>query len=245
MKCILLAAGRGSRISRYLPNRPKCTIDIGGTSLIRYTINLLHKHGIEDIALCVGYRHEIIREELAGMGCKFYYNPFYDVTNSIASAWLSKEFIQGDDILIMNADVYLEEPLLIELLEKKITKDSHSILPVELYMDSSRIEQADYKFYCENGYLKKYGKELTPEETSGEYIGVAILSKDFLPQFVEQMNTMIETQQHSVWWENVIYALSEKTLIPVVDVNGKFWAEVDYVEDYERILAARNVTRKE
>ncbi len=238
MKCLLLAAGRGTRISRYLPNKPKCTIDIGGTSLIRYTVEMLHRHGVDEIALCVGYRQEVIREELKDLGCLFYYNPFFDVTNSIASAWLSREFLQGDDLLIMNADVYLEEPLLEALLSRRFVFHEGA-LPVELYMDSSRIEQADYKFYCEGGFLVKYGKELTPEETTGEYIGAAILRKDVLPAFIEQMNDMIESQQHSVWWENVIYALSETTKIPVMDVNGKFWAEVDYVEDYERIMAKR------
>lgn len=51
----------------------------------------------------------MIREVLADKGVSFFYNPFYDVTNSIASAWFAKEFLTGDDLLIMNGDVYLEE----------------------------------------------------------------------------------------------------------------------------------------
>ena len=46
---------------------------------------------------------------------------------------------------------------------------------------------------------------------------------------------MISTQKHDLWWENVLYELSEKEDIYVKDVNGKFWAEVDYIEDYNRI----------
>ncbi|EJT6666008.1 phosphocholine cytidylyltransferase family protein, partial [Clostridium perfringens] len=38
MKALILAAGRGTRISRYLSGRPKCTVDIGGISLIENTI---------------------------------------------------------------------------------------------------------------------------------------------------------------------------------------------------------------
>ena len=40
MKVLLLAAGRGTRISRYLAGNPKCTVDIGGQKLIQYTIEL-------------------------------------------------------------------------------------------------------------------------------------------------------------------------------------------------------------
>ena len=37
MKVLLLAAGRGTRISRYLAGNPKCTVDIGGQKLIQYS----------------------------------------------------------------------------------------------------------------------------------------------------------------------------------------------------------------
>ena len=107
MKVLILAAGRGTRISRYLSGKPKCTVDIGGGQcLIEYTIDLLHSRGIQDIGIVLGYEAQVIREVLADKGVSFFYNPFYDVTNSIASAWFAKEFLTGDDLLIMNGDVY-------------------------------------------------------------------------------------------------------------------------------------------
>ena len=45
MKALLLAAGKGTRISRYLSGNPKCTVNIGGIKLIEYTIDLLKKKG--------------------------------------------------------------------------------------------------------------------------------------------------------------------------------------------------------
>ena len=42
MRALILAAGRGTRISRYLSGRPKCTVDIGGgITLIENTIRQL------------------------------------------------------------------------------------------------------------------------------------------------------------------------------------------------------------
>ena len=56
MKVLILAAGRGTRISRYLSGKPKCTVDIGGGQcLIEYTIDLLHSRGIQDIGIVLGY----------------------------------------------------------------------------------------------------------------------------------------------------------------------------------------------
>lgn len=237
MRVLILAAGRGTRISRYLSGNPKCTVDIGGGQcLIQYTVDLLHAKGIQDIGIVLGYKEQVIREVLAGKNVSFFVNPFYDVTNSIASAWFAEDFIREDDLLIMNGDVYLEDRLLDLILSERES-------PV-MFADGSRKETADYKFFYEGGILKKYGKELTGSDISGEYIGIGRFEKNFLPQFVRQMEEMIGRQEHSVWWENVIYSLSEKQPIRVKEVSGLFWAEVDYIEDYERILEHRGVELK-
>ena len=232
MKVLLLAAGRGTRISRYLSGNPKCTVDIGSQPLIRYTIELFQRKGITDIAMVLGYRAEVIRETLKDYEIHYYYNPFYDVTNSIASAWFARDFLADlDDTLIMNADVYLEEQLLDHILQCRKS-------PV-MFADGTRKEDADYKFKYEGDQLLKYGKELTGDDVSGEYIGIGRFSKDFMPEFLQQLDLMIGTQQHSVWWENILYSMVGTKPVYVDTVDGMFWAEVDYIEDYERILRFR------
>ena len=235
MKVFILAAGRGTRISRFLSGKPKCTVDIGGIPLIRYTVELLKSRGIKDIAISLGYRADVIKEVLKGCGVTYYINPFYDVTNSI-SAWFAKDFLTGDDILIMNGDVYLEAALLDRILEEQES-------PV-MYADESRRETADYKFFYEDGILRKYGKELAGDDITGEYIGIGRFSKDFMPDFLRRMEEMIGRQEHQVWWENVVYSMCSERPVYVKDVGGMFWAEVDYIEDYDRILAHRGIERK-
>lgn len=233
MRALILAAGRGTRISRYLSGKPKCTVDIGGITLIENTVKQLMNLGIEKIGIIVGYNHEIIMSILKDYtNIEFFYNPFFDVTNSIASAWFAKKFFQDDDIIIMNGDVYLENNLLSYILNEKSD-------PI-VFSDETRKEEADYKLYYENNILLKYGKELEGDDITGEYIGVAKIGKDFIKTFIEKLNELIGNQQHSIWWENVLYELSSEYPINVKDVNGLFWAEVDYIEDYERILKFRS-----
>lgn len=232
MKVLLLAAGRGTRISRYLSGNPKCTVDIGGEKLIRYTVDLFQKKGITDIGIVLGYRAEVIREVLSDKNVRFFYNPFYDVTNSIASAWFAKDFLAAaDDTLIMNADVYLEEAMLDKILQTQLS-------PV-MFADGTRKEEADYKFKYTDGILEKYGKDLTGDDISGEYIGIGRFSKEFMPEFLAQLEEMISTQRHSVWWENILYEMVGSRNVYVASLDGLFWAEVDYIEDYERILRHR------
>ena len=230
MKVLLLAAGRGTRISRYLGGNPKCTVDIGGERLIHYTVRTLHKKGIDDIAIVLGYKGSIIQDVLSDLPfVKYYTNPFYDVTNSIASAWFARDFLaETADTMIMNADVFLEEPLIDHII-------GISESPV-MFADSSRKEEADYKFKFTDGILESYGKELEGDDISGEYVGIGKFSADFMNLFIAELDRMIGAQTHSVWWENVVYSLSEKMPVKVIDINSMFWAEVDYIEDYNRIL---------
>lgn len=230
MKALIMAAGKGTRISRYIEGKPKCTVDIGGIKLIEYTIQELLARGITEIAMVLGYRAEILEELLKEYPVRFYYNFFYDVTNSIASAWFAKDYLDND-IIMMNGDVFLEKALLDELI-----LDEES--PV-LFSDSSRKEEADYKFYFEDNQLIKYGKELEGLDISGEYVGIAKIKKDFLPFFIERMEHLIREGQHCMWWEDVLYSYVGTKAIFVRDIKGKFWAEVDFIEDYERILAFR------
>ena len=197
MKVLLMAAGKGTRISRYIEGKPKCTIDIGDTTLIEYTIHELQKYGVDELGMVLGYHSNEIKELLGKYNIKYYYNYFYDVTNSIASAWFAKDFID-DDIILMNADVYLEEGLIQEVFKEKKSPT--------LFSDSSRKEEADYKFYYEDGQLIKYGKELTGSDISGEYVGVAKLDREFIPLFLERLQKLIEAEKHHMWWEDVLYS---------------------------------------
>ena len=227
MKAILLAAGKGTRISRMIEQVPKSTLPINGVPLIRYTVEMLMRRGIE-CCVCVGYKKEKIYEALDGLDVKYYNNPFYNVTNSIASLWFAKDFID-DDMIIMNADVFISE----EILNLVLAQPYDNVLTI----DKTRTEIGDYFFQTtDNGNLKKYGKELPLRERSGEYVGLAKLEKPFLPCFVDRLEEMVNELKHDKWWENVLYSMTEERNINTVDVNGEFWSEIDYFDDYERIL---------
>ncbi|WP_232617874.1 NTP transferase domain-containing protein [Thermosipho africanus] len=74
MKAILLAAGKGTRISRKISNIPKSLVDIKGKPLILRTIEMLKQNKI-DVSVILGYRRELFLEILDEV--KVYYNPFF------------------------------------------------------------------------------------------------------------------------------------------------------------------------
>jgi choline kinase len=230
MKVLIMAAGVGSRISRHLQNQPKCCVDVDGKPLIRTTMELLNRRRLNQVAIVTGYQEKYIHQALEGLQYTRYFNPFYRVANSISSVWFAREFLAGDDMIIMNGDVFIEDAILDQLLV-----DKRSPL---LLSDSSRIADADYRFQWEGERLRKYGKELSNEETTGEYVGIARLSRDYLVPFRQRVIDAVSNEDYGCWWEDIIYRTVEQNQeVYVKDVAGRFWAEVDYIEDYERIKA--------
>lgn len=231
MKVIMLAAGKGTRISRMVKAVPKSTLPIDGVPLIRITAEMLQKRGM-DVSVCVGYQHDQIREALKGMDITYYYNPFYDVTNSIGSLWLAQDALkEDDDVLILNADVFFTEEILNMLLE-----DEREVV---MMVDKTRTKTGDYFFATtDSGCIRAYGKELPLQQRKCEYVGMAKVTRSFVPLFKQRLNELVGQQKHNLWWENVIYSFTDnqEREIYTKDVEGHFWSEIDYFDDYERIL---------
>lgn len=227
MKAILMAAGIGSRMSSFCVC-PKCTLDVDGKPLIARTVDMLLDAGIE-VAVVTGYMYWEVEACLSGRDVRIYNNPFYRVTNSMASLWFARDFIGDDDLILANADVYWDR----DILDSLMSDDRKAVM----LGDESRAEKGDYFFRVVDDRITMYGKELTREERTTEYVGIAKLEASFVPEFARHLSRLVEQEKYGLWWENVLYENLSIAPVFVRDISQCFWAEIDSPEDYERIRA--------
>ena len=62
MKLVILAGGRGTRLSEETSIKPKPLVEIGGMPIIWHIMKLYSKHGINDFIICLGYKGYLIKE---------------------------------------------------------------------------------------------------------------------------------------------------------------------------------------
>ena len=93
-----------------------------------------------------------------------------------------------------------------------------------------------YFFRTQDGIIVAYGKELKREERDCEYVGLARLKAGFIEGFKKRVDNCVSRELYDLWWENVLYIYSGEYPVHVQDVDGRFWGEIDYVSDYNRIL---------
>jgi glucose-1-phosphate cytidylyltransferase len=65
VKAVILAGGRGTRISEESVLRPKPMIEIGGRPILWHVMKLYSQAGITDFVICLGYKGYVIKEYFA------------------------------------------------------------------------------------------------------------------------------------------------------------------------------------
>lgn len=65
MKVVILAGGRGTRISEESNLRPKPMIEIGGRPILWHIMKIYASHGLNDFIVCLGYKGYVIKEFFA------------------------------------------------------------------------------------------------------------------------------------------------------------------------------------
>ena len=99
-RAIVMAAGLGNRMHPVTLTTPKPLVRVNGIRIIDTLIDALHKNGINDIYVVVGY----LKEQFAGLeteypGIKLIENPYYDTCNNISSLYMAREYIENAMIL--------------------------------------------------------------------------------------------------------------------------------------------------
>ena len=65
MKAVILAGGRGTRLSEETLIRPKPMVEVGGRPLLWHILKIYSAFGINDFVICCGYKGYMIKEYFA------------------------------------------------------------------------------------------------------------------------------------------------------------------------------------
>lgn len=228
MQAIIMAAGKGSRISELTGGHPKSFLEFEGKRLINRNIDMLHEYGIQDITIVTGYREEEFRELLGNIeGIQFIYNPFYSLVNVIGSFWMARNELY-DDFVYMHADTICENALLKDLFRAK----GDIVLPV----DKHPVDEEAMKVRCaEDGTVVEITKNMPVDKAIGEFIGIARISKCVIHDLQDKATLLMKNQAFTEYFEAAIQMLVDehKYDTEVLDISDKFWAEIDFPEDLE------------
>ncbi len=233
---LILAAGRGRRLSSLTDALPKCLLPIGGISPLEQMLaSLARRKEISEAVIIVGHARERIASFLESQALPFpvrqIFNPQFDTANNICSADLGRDRCKGGFLLI-NSDVLFHP----RILEIALEPPAESLLIVDPTLPP-RDEAMRVRF--EGSRLAEIAKDLDSEQCDGEYIGIARFDSTGAEAFFTQITNILAAGGSGEWYEAAIARAAKKVPIGRRSTQGLPWIEIDDPADLDR--AAREV----
>lgn len=109
MKAVIVAGGRGQRLQPLTNHIAKPMITIAGKPILEHLINLLKKHKITDLIVCVGYLSESITSYFGngsqfGVKIKYLYEVPGKPLGTAGAVWAASGELK-DDFIVAYADI--------------------------------------------------------------------------------------------------------------------------------------------
>jgi len=111
MRCIIPAAGRGTRLRPHTHTKPKALLSLGNKPIISHILDSIIETNIQDIIIIVGYeKDQLINYVMANYGdrCNFTFIEQKSRKGLGHAIFTAKKFLDGESILIALGDSLYE-----------------------------------------------------------------------------------------------------------------------------------------
>ena len=239
MNAIILSAGQGRRLLPHTESLPKCLLPVDGNRpALEVQLRALVTNGITEVRVMVGFHAEKVEAFLkatpiSGINVETMFNPFFDSSDNLVTAWLARPEMQGS-FLLMNGDTLYEPAVLGRLLEAPPA-------PITLVVNGKdEYDDDDMKVsMTETGRLQAVSKVLDKSVVNGESIGLMRFTGDGVTAFRAALDDAVRTSRGlKAYYLSVIDQLSREIVVETASMTGLWWGEMDSPEDLESVRAA-------
>lgn len=234
MQAIILAAGMGRRLGEFTVNNTKCMLEVNGVRLIDRMLTQLATLQLDRIVIVIGYEGAKLREYVSlrypDMNIIFIDNPVYDRTNNIYSLWLTREYMQQDDTLLLESDLILDDSILRQAIDARFPNVA-LVAKYQTWMDGTMVRIDD-----ENNILNFIPKKSFRYEDVPHYyktVNVYRLRKEFCrDHYLPFLEAYIKVLGENEYYEQVlrVITLIDTANIKAIPTEAK-WYEIDDVQD--------------
>lgn len=233
MTYILLSAGKGAKLQPLTLNSPKSLYKLDEkTTILQRLVRIIRKFDDDaEIVVVIGYMYKQIQKELEDDNVKFVHNPFYSSTSSMGSLWFAKDYLQRENVTIINGDIVTSDKLLREVICQ------HTDYPCIL-LDSTHRDANKYNVQVQGELVCVMSKNLT--EFMGNYASVTKLDAVSARFLLEQLSLMVNEEMYNLFFEDaLVQMIFQKSFeLYYKDIKDYKWTEVDCVDD---LLKARQI----
>lgn len=240
MKIIILAAGRGERLWPLTKDTPKPLVEIReGVSLLEEQLGRISASGVFDcVEIVTGYLGHKVDEMVANLNfdnlkISTIYNPFFKVSNNLASLWVAKDHID-QDCMVTNGD---------NLFHSDVFKDFYNECSEDgVYLSLGRkteFDDDDMKVTLHDGKVIHVSKDIPAPSRHAESPGLCFIrGENSRERFKAGLDRLLkkEAELNSFWLKIFTYlAEHELSIEPWYFDAANKWKEVDIHPDVDQM----------
>ena len=227
IKAIILAAGKSLRLYPYSQDLPKSLIPIWNKFIVHHIIDFLRQGGISDISVITGFQDQKMQGAL-DKDVKSIFNPFYTVSNILASLWFASQEMDTSTI-ILYGDILFDPEIVTTLIQDQNT--------ISTVITSSNLASESEKVIVRDNFVLEIGKDIPVDsEPIFEFAGII----KFNQQGTEILfDTLREMSHEEGFLDMQLPALFKRLIlkgydISVVPITSELWIDIDLPRDIQR-----------
>jgi choline kinase len=206
---------------------PKTMIKIEDKPILGHILSNIKNCGIKDVLIVTGYRNDLIKKYVGsgskfGLNVDYCHNEDYYKTENIVSVKMAEKDLEDDGFVLINADD-LFSPV---ILERLIDAPGNIVLAVD---GEGTVGTEEMKVSVNgDGRILAVSKQLDPEESFGEDIGVMKFSKEGGKAFFKAIDEIIQERgPHFYFQEALDHLTNQEYPITYVNIEDEPWIEID------------------
>lgn len=246
IKCLILAAGRGSRLGKYTKNIPKALVPVSNIPLLEWQLSSLSKAKIENINIVSGY----LSNKFDKYNIPKMYNKNWSSMNMLSSIEIARSWLlDSDEVIVCYSDI-IYEPIVIQKLIKS-KSDIVTVVDIDwknYWFDrfDNPLEDAETLKFNKNENIIDIGRKTNSiKSIEGQYIGITKFTNkglkiffNLLDEVKEGKKLLYDRSYKDGYITDILYELiKNEFIINSVKINGN-WLEIDSPKD---LLIANNI----
>jgi choline kinase len=229
---VVLAAGRGTRLSGAGLSVPKGLVEIGGEALVSRSVRLLASRGIRDVLFVTGHQSELYDDFAAdSCGVRCVFNSKFESRGSLESLHCALVAV-APPFVLLDSDILYESRGLDMLLEQ-----STSSAALVSGLTGSGDEY--YVWADSASHIAHLSKSIgdRAEKPAGEHVGIITVDEALHGALVARAPAWLHNRPMDSY-ETLLVELLAEHPVKTVHVPDLLWSEID---DMAMLATARDV----
>ena len=233
MKCLIIAAGQGSRLRQRAESKP--LVPLHGTPLIEHVIGAARKGGLDEFFVVSGYRGAPLRGHLDVVSARdsitiqHIVNDRWREPNGV-SVLQAKDRLSEPFVLLMS-DHLFDPTIVRDLLGQRLPKGG-VILATDANLSNPLVDLEDVtRVYEEQGFIHEIGKGI--DHYNAFDTGIFLCT----PGLFQSLETSMHRDKDASL-SGGIRVLAESNLALSKNIDNRFWLDVDDSRTYVKAEVA-------